>query len=205
MRKLQAWLLALTLTAVGAAGTIGYGYQKANDEGINGTYNIITSQAIGVKEIKFGSWLEKDDSAMGVVAEDGLSYIIGLQLNNGDLYGGEYQEIYITLFNYAKTNMIVKLTTNFSITHPDPGDIPCDDIHIWYTRFCIFQGHVGQVDPWTYMIEIPAMESGSAPGTVTIVMWIDVGNMIPPGFYTFQTFIEPTNWGDITTTNMIDD
>ncbi len=203
MRNIPVWLLALALTAVGAAGTIGYGYQKANDEGINGTVNIITSQAIGVQSINFGDWPELDDSAVGVVAEDGLSYIIGLQLNNGDVYGdeGTDQEIQITLFNYAKTQMIVQLTTEFGITHPDPADVPCDDIHIWYTEV-VGQDHIaGQIDPWTYLINIsPATALGA--GTATIDMWIDVGNTVAPGFYTFQTFIEPTNWGTLNTINM---
>ena len=203
MRNIPVWLLALALTAVGAAGTIGYGYQKANDEGINGTVNIITSQAIGVGSITFGDWPELDDSAVGVVAEDGLSYIIGLQLNNGDVYGdeGTDQEIQITLFNYAKTQMIVQLTTEFGITHPDPADVPCDDIHIWYTEADTQDDIAGQIDPWTYLIKIGPATSGGA-GTATIDMWIDVGNMVAPGFYTFSTFIEPTNWGGLNTINM---
>ena len=197
MRKLPIWLIALALTAMGAAVTIGYGYQKANDDGINGTVNIITSQSIGVEQITFGNWEHTDDSAIGVVAEDGLSYVIGMQLNNGDEYGGKDQEIYIQFKNYAKTDMIVKLTTEFSITQPDQADAACDDIHIWYTRYCVDKGNVGQIDPWTYMIEIPAMDNGSTPGTITIMMWVDVGNTIVPGFYTFQTFIEPSNWDDV--------
>ena len=211
MKKIPVWLLALALTAVGAAGTIGYGYQKANDEGINGTVNIITSQAIGVDSINFGAWPETDDSAVGVVAEDGLSYIIGLQLNNGDLYGdigtGEY--IQIKLYNYAKTDMVVQLTTEFGITQPDPADVPCDDIHIWYTD--VEKGAqvdnddtIGQIDPWTYLIRIPATVAGDV-GTTTVYMWVDVGNMIAPGFYTFSTYIEPTNWGTLNTANMEND
>ena len=218
--KLPIWLIALALTAAGAAGTIGIGYQKANDEGINGTVNIITSQAIGVNKITFGAWPERDDSAMAIIAEDGLSYIIGLQLNNGDLYGdpdpagngqdeshdGDNQSIRICMYNYAKTTMIVKLNVVLtdphvkSITHPDPADVPCDDIHIWYTEG-EHDDTLGQSDPWTYFLEIePATDDG--PGTECFYMWVDVGNMIPPGFYTFETFIEPTNFGKLTTANM---
>ena len=201
MKKIPVWLLALALTAVGAAGTIGYGYQKANDEGINGTVNIITSQAIGVDSITFGTWPETDDSAVGVVAEDGLSYIIGLQLNNGDLYGdaGTNEEIVITLYNYAKTDMVVQLTTEFGITNPDPADVPCDDIHIWYTA--ADEDIIGQIDPWTYFIKIPATEADTI-GTVSFYMWVDVGNMVVPGFYTFSTYMEPTNWNAFDTANM---
>ena len=215
MKKLPVWLIALALTAVGAAGTIGIGYQKANDEGINGTVNIITSQAIGVDSITFGAWPEADDSGMAVIAEDGLSYIIGLQLNNGDLYGNpdpdgdpntdDGQEIEICLYNYAKTIMKVKLTVVLtdphvkSITQPDPADVPCDDIHIWYTGD--EEGTIGQFDPWTYFVELPPA-TGTGPGTACFYMWVDVGNMVEPGFYTFETFIEPTNFGDLTTANM---
>ena len=207
MKKIQTWLIALALTAVGAAGTIGIGYPKANDEGINGTVNIITSQAIGVSEITFGDWPEADDSALAVISEDGLSYIIGLQLNNGDLYGNplDGQEIKICLYNYAKTVMRVKLTVVLtdphvkSITQPDPANVPCDDIHIWYTGD--EEGTIGQFDPWTYFVELPpATDSG--PGTACFFMWVDVGNKVQPGFYTFETFIEPTNYGDLTTANM---
>ena len=209
MKKLPVWLIALALTAVGAAGTIGIGYQKANDEGINGTVNIITSQAIGVSSISFGEWPEADDSAMGVISEDGLSYIIGLQLNNGDLYGNpaDGQNITICLYNYAKTTMIVKLTVVLtdphvkSITHPDPADVPCDDIHIWYEEVFGQDGTVGQVDPWTYLIEIGAAD-GDGPGEQCFNMWVDVGNKVQPGFYTFETFIEPTNYGALSTANM---
>ena len=200
MKKIPVWLLALALTAVGAAGTIGYGYQKANDEGINGTVNIITSQAIGVEKIEFGTWAEEDDSAIAVTAEDGLSYIIGLQLNNGDEYGGTGQAIKITLKNYAKTDMVVQLTTEFGITQPDQADVPCDDIHIWYDGGG-YEDVIGQIDPWTYLIKIPAT-SGATIGKVTFYMFVDVGNMVPPGFYTFSTYIEPTNWEGFDTINM---
>ena len=200
MRKLPVWLIALALTAVGAAGTIGVGYQKANDEGINGTVNIITSQAIGVEQITFGEWLHEDDTAIGVTAEDGLSYVIGLQLNNGDEYGDVGQEIWIQLKNYAKTSMVVKLTTCFGITQPDQADAACDDIHIWYASHA--EGEIGQIDPWTYLIKIPAMPTGSTPGLVDINMFVDVGNTVAPGFYTFTTYIEPTNWESLNTANM---
>ena len=207
MKKFQTWLIALALIAVGSAGAIGIGYQKANDNGINGNVNIITSQAIGVSEITFGDWPEADDSALAVIAEDGLSYIIGLQLNNGDLYGNplDDQEIKICLYNYAKTVMKVKLTVVLtdphvkSITRPDPADYPCDDIHIWYTGD--EEDTIGQFDPWTYFVELPpATDAG--PGIECFYMWVDVGNKVQPGFYTFETFIEPTNYGDLTTTNM---
>ena len=208
MKKIPVWLLAMALTAVGAAGTIGIGYQKANDEGINGEINIITSQAIGVDSINFGSWPEWDDSAIGVVSEDGLSYIIGLQLNNGDVYGdpATNEEIRICLYNYAKTPMVVQLTTEFGITQPDPADVPCDDIHIWYTDLLeadeTEDDTIGQIDPWTYLIKIPASDGYNTPGKVCFLMWVDVGNMLAPGFYQFQTYIEPTNWGYLSTENM---
>ena len=166
-----------------------------------GDINIVTSQAIGVKEITFGSWPETDDSAVAAVGEDGLSYTIGLQLNNGDRYGGTDQWIKICLLSYAKTDMVVMLTTEFGVTNPDPGDVPCDDIHIWYEAVDGQDDVIGQVDPWTYLIKIPATDE-TAIGTSSFYMWVDVGNKVPPGFYQFETFIEPTNWGEIKTVNM---
>lgn len=202
MRKLPIWLLALALTAVGAAGTIGYGYQKANDEGINGEINIITSQAIGVEKIDFVGF-EDDDSGIAVTAEDGLSYIIGLQLNNGDEYQDNSQYIKITLKSYAKFPMVVMLTTEFSITEPDQADSPCDDIHIWYCEKKGDTDIVGQIDPWTYLIWIDGTEHyGASPALQTFAMCVDVGQMVVPGFYQFTTYIEPTNWEGFETTNM---
>ena len=272
MRKLPVWLIALALTAVGAAGTIGVGYQKANDEGINGTVNIITSQAIGVEEIRFHGEHE-DDTGIAVTAEDGLSYIIGIQLNNGDEYQDEDQYINIWFKNYAKRDMVVKLTCDFGITNPDQADAACDDIHIWYDEETDSADPneasvLGQIDPWTYLIKLQAatvvtgetviigttatdetsatldhnpllpgatltLYSNGAPWTnwemdpktgeitfpsdigtgetitadytysgATVRMMVDVGNTVAPGFYTFATYIEPTNWESMETQNM---
>lgn len=54
------------------------------------------------------------------------------------------QDIKITLYNYAKKDMIVKLTTEFGITHPDQADVPCDEIHIWYAGSA--ENVIGQID-----------------------------------------------------------
>lgn len=173
--------------------------------GINGNTNITTTQAIGVYSVTFGPWPENDDSGFATISEDRWSYIIGLQLNNGDLYGdiGTGEEIEICLFNLAKTEMVVLLTTEFSITHPDPSDSPSDDIHIWYESNNR-QDKIGQIDPWRYLINIPATE-GPTIGKVSFNMWVDVGNTVQPGLYQFETFIEPTNWngdqGDFETVN----
>lgn len=205
-KRLPAWIIALTMVAVGAAGAVGIGYQKANDEGISGEINIITSQAIGVASIEFQGWSHEDDQAIAAVAEDGLSYIIGMELNNGDEYVDATQCIKITLQNYAKTEIVVLLTCDFSITKPDPADLPCTDIHIFYTEWeDPFSGQsdvmVGQIDPWHYLIEIPAA-TGQAPGKGSFTMCIDVGEMVVPGFYQFETYIEPTNWHMTDTANM---
>lgn len=202
MRIFPIILLVIAIIVVGIAAAVGIGYQKTNDDGINGSINIITSQAIGVDSITFDAWPEEDDSGIGVVAEDGLSYIIGLQLNNGDEYGShaENQGIKITLKSYSKTVMVVKLTTEFSITKPDPADSASNDIHIWYTGGQ--EDVIGQIDPWSYLVRIPAMPSGSDPSKVDFWMHVDVGNTVEPGFYSFETFIEPTNWHSFDTINM---
>ena len=172
-------------------------------EGIPGVTNIMTTQAIGVDSIDFGLWPENDDSATAVISEDRFSYKIGLQLNNGDRYGDLNQEIWITLHNYAKTEMVVLLTTDFSITNHDPSDSTYDDIHIWYTAD--IENKIGQIDPWHYLIKIPATK-GTNIGRVTFNMWVDIGNNVKPGYYIFETFIEPTSWdggqGSFETVNM---
>lgn len=202
MRILPILLIVVALIAVGVGAVVGYGYQKASEDGISGSINIITSQAVGIYSITFDEWPEEDDSSIAVISEDGLSYIIGLQLNNGDEYGShaDNQGIKITFQNYAKTAIVVKLTTVFSITKPDPADSPENDIHIWYTGGV--ENVIGQIDPWTYLIRIPAMAGGADSAKVDFWMHVDVGKTVEPGFYSFETFIEPTNWETFNTINM---
>lgn len=206
MRKFPWWMIALILIEIGAAGTLGIGYQKANDAGVSGNVNIMTSQAIGVAAIEFQGWAHNDDQAVGAVAEDGLSYTIGMQLNNGDQYIDATQCIVITLQNYAKTSITVMLTSDYSITKPDQADTQSESIHIFYTEWTDpLSGQsdvmVGQLDPWHYLIEVPAA-TGNSPGKGKFTMAVDVGEMVPPGFYQFETFIEPTNWHLSDTANM---
>ena len=90
-----------------------------------------------------------------------------------------------------------KLYSEFSLTNPDNADEATDDIYIWY-KGDGFEDVIGQIDPWNYLIKIP----GGSPGTVTIQMCVYVGNTVEPGFYMFQSFIEPTNWEEVKTVNM---
>ena len=122
--------------------------------GIGGSINNITEQAIGVQSISFIGWNEEYESAVGVIADGGFSYTIGLQLNNGDEYDNSGQHIEIELISLVKTEMIVKLNTEFSVTNPDPDDEVMDDIHIWYKG--LEENIVGQIDPWIYIIRILA-------------------------------------------------
>ena len=168
-------------------------------EGIGGDINIITTQAIGVQSISFVGWNHDDDTAIGVVTEDTLSYTIGMQLNNGDEYDNTGQHVRITFRSDAKTEMIVKLHTELSITNPDQADEATENIHIWYKG--LEENVVGQIDPWNYLIRIPAASSNQ-PGTLSVMMCVNVGNTVLPGFYEFQTYIEPTNWEEVKTVNM---
>ena len=168
-------------------------------EGIGGDINILTSQAIGVNSISFVGWDETDDSAVSVISEDELSYTIGMQLNNGDEYDNAAQHIQIEVTSKAKTEMIVKLHTELSVTNPDQSDEVTDDIHIWYKG--LDENVVGQIDPWNYLIKIPATD-GLTDGSATFMMCVNVGNTVEPGFYTFETYIEPTNWEEVRTVNM---
>ena len=168
-------------------------------EGIGGDINILTSQAIGVNSISFVGWDETDDSAVSVIAEDELSYTIGMQLNNGDEYDNDAQHIRIEVTSKAKTEMIVKLHMELSVTNPDKSDEVTDDIHIWYKG--LEENVVGQIDPWNYLIKIPATV-GIKDGSATFMMCVNVGNTVEPGFYTFETYIGPTNWEEVKTVNM---
>ena len=171
-----------------------------NIDGIFGITNISTTQGIGVNNILFHGWTHEDDTAIAVIAEDSLSYTIGMQLNNGDEYQDPSQHIKITFHSLAKTDMIVKLRTELSITNPDQADEATDNIHIWY-KGDGSENEIGQIDPWSYLIKIPGMPDGKA-GKTTIQMCVNVGNTVEPGFYTFQTYIEPTNWEEINSVNM---
>lgn len=186
MTKVSVWLLALALTAIGAAGTIGYGYQKANDEGINGTVNIITSQSIGMGEMGFCT-IGDDDSGVVVIAEDGMSYLVTLQIENGDTVC-----INLSLTNYAKNTMIMKLTQESLAV----------DIDVWYREADGPENAntVGQIDPWTYLIKVKGTDgTGTVPACQVFTMCVEVGQYVEPGFYTFHTFVEPTNWGTLFT------
>ena len=153
MRKLPVCLVAIALIVVGIASAVGIGYQKVNDEGISGHMDVIASQAIGVHSINFIGWTHQDDSSIGVVSEDGFSYEIGLQINNGDEYDNENQYIEISFNNIAKTDIVVKLSTEFSVTKPDNADKANNDIHIFYEeKGCT--NTIGQIDPWNYLVKI---------------------------------------------------
>ena len=60
---------------------------------------------------------------------------------------------------------------------------------------------VSQIDPWNYLIKIHATD-GLTDGSATFMMCVNVGNTVEPGFYTFETYIEPTNWEEVRTVNM---
>lgn len=175
-KKIPAWLLALTLITIGIAGAIGYGYQKVNDDGINGTINIISSQAIGIHSARFIGWHDDDVSA-ATISDDGLYYIFGLNFNNGDEYQTDDQHIEMAFQNYAKTEIIIKLTTQLSVTHPDQADSASDDIHIWYGQDGSGKDNtIGQIDPWTYVIKLQ-------PYSVVINENVAIGDGTTKTFY----------------------
>lgn len=185
MRKLPVWLLALALTAVGTAGTLGYGYQKANDEGVNGKVNIIVSQTVIVENIDIGD-LGVDNSGIGVIADDGLSYSIGLQLKSGDVV----DDIEITLSNDAQNTAVVNLTT----VSPDV------DIDIWYEEAPGTENEntLGRIDLYSYLIKVKGL-SEEVPATQKFIMGVEIGQNVEPGFYVFDIYIIPTNFTTLDT------
>ena len=176
IKKIPPMMLALALIVVGVASAIGYGYQKINNEGINGTINVISSQAIGIHSVRFIGWHDDDISA-ATVADDGLSYLVGLNLNNGDEYADSTQHLEMAFQNYAKTPIVIKLTTRISTTHPDPSDSATDDIHIFYGQDGTTKDNtIGQIDPWTYLIKLK-------PYAVVKNEIVDTGDGVTKTFY----------------------
>ena len=164
------------LILVGVASAVGYGYQKANDDGISGTINVISSQAIGIHSVRFIGWHEDDVSA-ATISDDGLNYVVGLNLNNGDEYADDTQHVEMAFQNYAKTPILIQLTTRLSTTHPDPSDSATDDIHIFYGQDGPSKDNtIGQIDPWNYVIKLQ-------PYTVVTNEDVDTGDGVTKTFY----------------------
>ena len=180
MKRLPVWLLALALIFVGVAGAIGYGYQKTNDDGVNGTINVISSQAIGIHSARFVGW-HFDDVSAATIADDGLSYVIGLNLNNGDEYADPSQHLEMAFQNYAKTEILIKITTRISVTHPDRSDSATDDIHIFYGQDGYEKDDtIGQIDPFNYVVKLK-------PFSVVTDEFVQIADGITNTFYLDHT------------------
>lgn len=200
MQKLQAWVLVLAIISVGSAGTIGYGYQKANDNGIYGDNSIIISQSLGIKDAWFSNrgqygmlpsggsgWINKDnllsdDSGMIAIAEDGLSFTVGLQINNGDDY-----EIEFVINNSAKTNITAMLID------------PIIDIEVKYGEDNYHNDTIEPISETEWIFTIPANSD------MIIDLDLDVGNTVSPGFYEITIEILPTKYNLVSFTRSCKD
>ena len=84
-KKLTTWILVLLIIASASVASLGGIYIKSQKSGISSENNILISQAVTTKEIRYIGGMNEDDSTTTVVAEDGLSFILSMQVNNGDL------------------------------------------------------------------------------------------------------------------------
>ena len=162
-RKIPVWAIVLVLLASASATAIGGMYQFADETGINGQTDIILSQAITVKEIRFMGSMNNDDSAVNVIAEDNLSFIMALQANNGDWF-----EYWIILWNDANEDNKVLL------------DCPLDK------DFKTEDGIEVQIDTKNVGMRMNNQQwvfTVAGRNAAIIEIMIDIGNTVPPGFY----------------------
>ena len=151
MKKISVWITILILIFFGSASAVYFGYQKANNEGVNGNVNIISSQAIGLHSVRFVGW-HFDDVSAAAVADDGLSFVFGLALDNGDKYTNETQHIEIAFQNYGKTDMAIKLTPS---TNLERYNDPCKNIYFNFGQDGEGRNNtIGQIDLSTFAIKL---------------------------------------------------
>ena len=153
MRKISVWVTVLALILVGSATAAYYGYQKANDNGLYGNTNIITSQAVGMHSVRFIGWHEDDVSA-AAIADNGLNFAFGLKLDNGDEYTNETQHVEIAFQNYAKTEMCLKITPKIVSAPISPTD-PCKNIYFNFGQDGSTKDNtIGQIDAYSYAVKL---------------------------------------------------
>ena len=164
-RKLSVWLLALFLVASASAAVILDSVINNGPQGteIEGGANVTVSQAVWTREIRFIGSMDGDDSSTYTIAEDGLSFIISLQANNGDYY-----DYWIILWNDATkdNDVLVECPLDEDFKTKDNIKLEIDTIHtgvrLSYQR-------------WSFTV---------ADNNAAIIgLRITVGNDVIPGFY----------------------
>ena len=164
-KKLPAWIVVLALLICGTVGAI-------IGEMNTGNNNITISKSVTVDEIRMLGTMNEDDSSTFVIAEDGLSFVISMQVNNNDWY-----EYWVILWNDANRDVDVHLEC------PLDKDFLTDD----NIKVEIDSQHFGlrlNEDEWAFTVE--------SKNTGIVSMNISVDATVPPGFY--QIPFKLTDW-----------
>ena len=164
-KKIPAWIVVLALLICGTAGAI-------IGEMNTGKNNLILSKSVTVDEIRQIDTMNNDDSSTFVIAEDGLSFVISMQVNNNDWY-----EYWVILKNDANRDVDVHLKC------PLDKDFLTDD----NIKVEVDSEHFGlrlKPDQWAFTV------ASKNTGIVSINISVDA--TIQPGFY--QIPFKITDW-----------
>ena len=161
---------------------------RTTEGSLRGEEYAIISQALTIKDIWFANrgpygilsdWsnrsdLYPDDSGVMVISEDGLSFSIGMQINNGDKY-----EIEFLINNSAKTSITAMLID------PNVG------LEIKYGEDNYHNDTIEPITETEWMFTVPAL------GGTIIDMDIYANRTLSPGFYTIKVEIVPTIYDEV--------
>ena len=169
MQKSTVMLLILTFLAVGSAIALGMEYKKAKSLNISGNTNTIVSTALTIDYVSVSA--ELDDSSVAAISEDGLTFIWGVQANNGDVLSAE-----ITLKNNANTEIVALIKAE-----------SLEDIEVKFSG-----NNVGKISENEWLVSIPGANAGT-PGFKTFTQTLEISPDAEPGFYSISTSIESTS------------
>lgn len=168
-KKLPVWIVVLVLIACSLGGAI---ISEKNKDEVKGKDNLIISEAVTVKEIKLIGSMNDDDSSTTVVSEDGLSFIISMQINNKDWY-----EYWIILWNDANKDIDVHLECSLNRNFKTEDNI----------SVVIDTEHYGiRISPQEWAFTVANKNVG------IISMNISTDSTVSPGYY--QIPFKLTDW-----------
>lgn len=174
--KSTIMIVVLSLLAAGSAIALGMEFKKAEGQNISSTTNTMVSTALTIESVSVSA--ELDDSSIAAISEDGLTFIWGIQANNGDIIDAQ-----ITLKNNANTEIVALIKAD-----------KIDGIEI------LFSGtNVGKISENEWLVSVPG-GSGGSPGYKTYTQSLEIDPKAEPGFYQFSTYIESTSLRGLNTT-----
>lgn len=168
-QKSTIMLLVLSLLAAGSAFVLGMEYKRAKTQSITGNTNTIVSTALTIDSISVSANL--DDSSVAAISEDGLTFIWGVQANNGDIIDAQ-----ITLKNNANSDIVALISAE-----------SVNDIELKFSGT-----KVGKVDESEWLVSIPGA-SGGMSGYKTFTQTLEIRPDAEPGFYKISTSIDSTS------------